>query len=136
LRDWSLDEFKAAASHLARSCQFMPKPYDFEQLRRAHGTSASEAWAVVLKSCVDWRNPERLPQGRIARAAQVVGGFHAIAFADAQRELPWLAKRFREAFEELTEVETAREALPQLTPSANELALARDAVRALAAPSR
>jgi hypothetical protein len=129
-RDWTLDDFKAAASYLARTSQWMPKPRDFEQIKRAHETNSSEAWLVVESTCVHWRNPELLPTGRIARAAQVVGGFREIALADRERELPWKAKRFREAYDELTEVETVREALPQIAPSEHARAITR-AARAL-----
>src|SRR5690349_13020064 len=35
MQDWALEDFVAAANHLARSHEFMPNPYHFEQLRRA-----------------------------------------------------------------------------------------------------
>jgi hypothetical protein len=106
---WTIEEFKSAASHLVSACQFMPTPYDFEQLRKAGEPTASEAWAQVLSG-------ERLT-GRALRAAQLVGGQYAIRHANVEKDLPHLARRFREAFEELRDVEDVREALPQLTGS-------------------
>src|SRR4051812_7172495 len=79
LAKWSLADFKGAASHLVGSCQFMPSPYDFEQLRKAGEPTPSEAWAEALDRCRHWRDSARLPKGRIARAAASVGGFQAIA---------------------------------------------------------
>lgn len=112
---WSLEDFKGAASHLVSSCQFMPTPYDFEQLRRAGEPTAAEAWTAALESCKEWRNPELLPNGRISRAARAIGGFRAIAYADIENDLPHIQRRFLEAYEELSDVESVRDALPELT---------------------
>jgi hypothetical protein len=107
---WTIDEFKAAASHLVSACQFMPTPYDFDQLRRAGELTASEAWAQVLSG-------EKL-EGRALRAAQLVGGQYAIRHAHVEKELPFLARRFRDAFEELRDVESVRAALPEIAGNA------------------
>ena len=107
MSQWSIDDFKAAASHLVGSCQFMPTPYDFEQLRKAGEPTASEAWAQVLSG--------ELLTGRALRAAQLVGGQYAVRHANVEKDLPHLARRFREAFEELADVEEVREALPSIT---------------------
>lgn len=113
---WSVEEFASAASHLVTSCQFMPSPYDFEQLRRAGESTPSEAWAEALSACKNWRNLKSLPNGRISRAAAAVGGFQAIAMCNAEKDLPHVQRRFLEAYEELTDVESVREALPQFAP--------------------
>jgi hypothetical protein len=105
---WSIDDFKGAASHLVGSCQFMPSPYDFEQLKRAAEPTSSEAWLSVLHGY-----PLR-PGSREARAAAVVGGQYNIRMANVERELPHLARRFKEAYEELSDVDSVREALPQI----------------------
>src|ERR1700759_829480 len=50
MRDnWTLEHFKSAASHLASSCEFMPSPYHFEQLRKAARQTAGEAFAQALQ---------------------------------------------------------------------------------------
>lgn len=111
---WPIEEFKAAASHLVSAHEWMPTPFHFEQLRKAGEPTAGEAWTEVLAACVEWRNPERLPNGRIARAAAAVGGFQAIAYADPERDLPHVQRRFLQAYEELTDVDSVRVALPQI----------------------
>lgn len=111
---WSLQDFKGAASHLVGACQFMPSPFDFEQLKKAGEPTPSEAWVIANRACCKWRTPEQLPNGRIARAAAAVGGFQAIAMADTERELPHLARRFISAYEEMSDVDHTRRELPQI----------------------
>ena len=43
-----IGDFKDAAGYLLKNCQFMPTPYDFEQLRKKGETSAHEAWSMAL----------------------------------------------------------------------------------------
>lgn len=112
---WSIEDFTGAASHLVSASQFMPTPYDFDQLRKAGEPTASEAWTEAFEACRDWRNPEALPNGRISRAAAAVGGFRAIAMCDTERDLPHVQRRFLEAYEELSDVESVRDALPDFT---------------------
>lgn len=114
MRKWTISDFKAAASHLVSACQFMPTPYDFEQLRRAGEATPAEAWTEALACCSQWRTPERLPTGRIGRAVAAAGGYRAIAMADIERDLPHYARRFKDAYEELSDVEETRESLPQI----------------------
>lgn len=121
---WTIDDFKSAASHLVSACQFMPTPYDFEQLRKAGEPTASEAWAAVLEG-------GKL-DGRTLRAANLIGGQYAARHTKLD-ELPFLARRFREAYEELTDVERTREELPQIAApvSAPKLAVIGGALRAM-----
>lgn len=108
MANWSLDEFKAAASHLATAHEWMPNPFHFEQLRRAGEPTASEAWLQVLHG-------HKLEAGsRVARAAAVVGGQQAVRMANLEKDVPHMQRRFKEAYDELTEVDQAREALPQI----------------------
>lgn len=108
MSDWSIEAFKSAASHLVRSCQFMPTPYDFEQLKRAGELTAGEAWRQVLAGGA------LEPGSRLARAAAIVGGQYAIRHANVERELPFVQKRFEAAYNELTDVDSARAVLPQI----------------------
>lgn len=113
MADWSIEDFKSAATHLAKSVEFMPSPFHFEQLRRAGEMTANEAWAVALQASKNWRNAVAFPSDRIGRAAQCVGGLREIAFTD-QAELHWLRKRFMDAFDELVDVDRVRGELPQI----------------------
>src|SRR5687768_10393899 len=61
---WSIEDFTAAAAHLIGSCQFMPTPYDFQQLRKAGELTPGEAWEHVLSGA------KLEPGSRVARAAQ------------------------------------------------------------------
>jgi hypothetical protein len=104
---WSIEDFKGAASHLVTACQFMPSPYDFEQLRRADELTAGEAWvAVITGQPLD-------PDSRTARAVRVVGGQQHCRMANIERDLPHIQRRFMDVYEELSDVETTREALEE-----------------------
>jgi hypothetical protein len=120
---WTIEDFKSAASHLVSACQFMPTPFDFEQLKRAGESTPSEAWAVVLAG-------EKL-EGRALRAANLIGGQYAIRHTHVD-QLPFLAKRFREAYEELADVERTREELPQIAaPDSPRLLAVAGALRSM-----
>jgi hypothetical protein len=124
LKDWSLDDFDAAASHLIATFKYgMPKPSDFTDLRKSGEPTAAEAWTAALEACVMWRQPDGLPTGRIARAAAAVGGFRVIAMANDERDLPHIQRRFLEAYEDLTRVDPIREALPQVAAHGTRRAL-------------
>lgn len=105
---WSIEDFTAAAAHLIGACQFMPTPYDFAQLRKAGEPTAGEAWERVLAGA------KLEPGSRVARAAQIVGGQFAVRHADVERDLPFIQKRFMEAYEDLRDADVVRQALPQI----------------------
>jgi len=108
---WSIEDFTAAAAHLISSCQFMPTPFDFAQLRKAGELTAGEAWSLALSG-------KPLPAGsRVARAAQIVGGQYAIRHANVEKDLPFIERRFKEAYGDLCEVDPVRESLPQIALS-------------------
>lgn len=111
MKDWPLIDFKAAASHVAKSAEFMPSPFHFEQLKKAGQKTPGEAWTIALKNCACWRGGET-PGGRIDRAAAAVGGYRAIAMANFERDAPHIERRFKEAYEDLADVEETRYALP------------------------
>lgn len=108
LADWTLADFKAAASYLVTSCKWMPTPYDFAQLRKAAEPTAGEAWEHVLSGA------PLIPASREHRAAQIVGGQWAIRHANIEKDLPFIAKRFHEAYDQLSDADTVRHELPQL----------------------
>lgn len=121
--DWTLEEFKAAANHLVKASKFMPNTFHFDQLRRAGEPTDGEAWAVALAACSHWRTPEKLPNGRVARAVAAVGGFRSIAMADLEHALPHVERRFKEAYNDLAGVEPVRQELPQIAATGARIAL-------------
>src|SRR4051812_2232876 len=79
---WSLADFKAAAELLLRTSQFMPTPFDFEQLRKAGRPTAAEAWLEARQRSREWR--ERGPRvssgdALIDLCVESIGGYRAIA---------------------------------------------------------
>ena len=58
MQHWSIDEFRSAAAHLARSVEFMPSPFHFEQLRKANNPTSGEAFAMAVRHAAsgEWRN--------------------------------------------------------------------------------
>lgn len=116
-REWTIEEFRAAAEHLAKAFQWMPNPYHFEQLRRAGELTAGEAWELVLSGA-------RLrPGSRAERAARIVGGQWHIRHANVERDLPHIQRRFLEAYAELTDVDEVRARLPEIVAPEYRLAL-------------
>lgn len=108
MQSWGLDDFRAAASHIARTVEFMPSPFHFEQLRKAGELTSGEAWSLALSGA-------RLePGSRVARAAQIVGGQQHIRHANIEHDLPHIQRRFIEAYDDLTGVDSTRTALPQI----------------------
>lgn len=116
---WSIEDFTTAAAHLITACQFMPTPYDFAQLLRAGQLTAGEAWLEALHGNLT-------PGSRAARAAAVMGGQQRLRMADIERDLPHLQRRFMEVYDELSDVDSTRDALPALALPARADALLMD----------
>lgn len=122
LQHWSLEDFRAAAEQLLRTCKFMPLPKDFEDLRKAGRPTGGEAWAAVLHYA-RWdyspNFPARLPtQGPLAdpivqRAINAVGGFRALAMTDSDA-MHFVERRFCEHFESAQDADDVRVAVPQI----------------------
>lgn len=114
MKNWPIDEFKEAASYLLKNCRFMPAPYDFEQLRKKGEPSAHEAWSMALNHAEGaWR------QGVLGDALtdQVVaslGGYSTIALTNTDK-LGFLERRFIDAYDDLSDANSVRAALPNLT---------------------
>lgn len=117
MQHWSLDEFKLAAEQLLRTSTFMPTPKEFEDLRKAGDLTAGEAWDLVKSGAV------LEPGSRAYRAAQIVGGQYYIRHADVERDLPFIERRFLQAFADLEKVDPVREALPQIVKPEARIAL-------------
>ena len=110
--NWSIEDFVEAASHLARTVEFMPSPYHFEQLRKSVAAEAgADAWAAVVHANrTGDRSQVSLQAERVVRA---MGGWNALATM-LTTDLPFREKRFRELWAEVGQIADAREALPAL----------------------
>lgn len=115
MQDWDIAAFRDAANHLAKTCEFMPNPYDFEQLRKAGEPTAGEAWAEVRAALrrMDYSNPPSISP-RIDRVIRAMGGYRDLALANTD-SLPFREKRFAELWEEMGGAEEVRKALPAMT---------------------
>lgn len=99
MSDWSIETFRAAASSLAKSCEFMPNPYHFEQWRKSLGPTSGEAWAKVLDHVRSgaWRH-SRIDDDRINTAVRALGGYVQVAMCSDEK-LGFLERRFAEHYE-------------------------------------
>ena len=105
MRDWPLEEFRAAASHLAKSVEFMPNPFHFEQLRKASLPSAAEEWANVLEIA---RGHAGRPMSAAAeRALAALGGIHVVAMSETTKT-HFLERRFCEHYSDAQTTSEAR----------------------------
>jgi hypothetical protein len=112
MQDWPLDEFKQAAAHLAKSVEFMPSPFHFEQLRKAGRPTAGEAWADIR--AMARHSFEGEPTDPIAaRALRALGGLRSVAMCDSDK-VHFLERRFADHFEAMQDSEEIRQALPQI----------------------
>ena len=114
MKDWPIGDFKEAAGFLLKNCQFMPTPYDFEQLRKKSEISAHEAWAKVLNHAKGaWRHGV-LGDALTDRIIAMLGGYSVIALTNKDK-LGFLERRFLDAYNDLSDSGGVREALPDLT---------------------
>lgn len=118
LRDWSLTDFEQVAGHLMGTATFMPRPADFNALRKAGQETAAEAWVRVVRQSPRWRTGEQGDEDPLIDACiRAIGGNEVIAMTDVA-DLHWLEKRFTAAYDELRDATETRLALPYLTSSA------------------
>ncbi len=114
LRDWSLDNFQDACALLMQTKNFMPRPADFHSLQKAQEPGPNEAWFEAIGRGKDSSHP----RDRISKAVEIVGGYERLAMANTETELPHIMRRFLAAYEELTESDSARYALPNFASQA------------------
>lgn len=123
MQHWSMEEFRAAANHLIRTCEFMPTPKDFEDLRKASRPVPAEAWIKArgaIRSCYQitaagavYGTGGTCGDPLIDRAVHAIGGYAAIAQCETDK-LHFLERRFTEAYEAMEDAQEVRKALPQL----------------------
>lgn len=113
MQHWSIEAFQQAANHLVRSCEFMPMPKDFEDLRKAGLPTAGEAWSKALNIARTIWNAQSCGDPMIDRAVRAIGGYNAIAMSDVDKT-QFLERRFCEHFETAQDAQNIREELPQI----------------------
>ena len=119
MRHWSIEDFKAAADQLLRTCKWMPEPKDFEDLRKAARPTAGEAWERARKAsgtaivCGQVTHNGSCGDALIDRAVRAIGGYGVIAMSETSK-LPFLERRFAEHYESIQDADEVREALPQI----------------------
>ena len=114
MKDWSIDAFKDAAGYLLKNCQFMPAPYDFEQLRKKGEVSAHDAWARAFHHAEGAYRKGVLGDALIDRVVSMLGGYRMIALTNSDK-LGFLERRFLDAYNDFLDTGSVREALPNLT---------------------
>lgn len=112
MQDWTIEEFRQAANVLIRTCEFMPTPKEFNDLRKAALPTKGEAWAAVLQHLRGgYRNGGLSPE--IDAAVRAIGGYRNLAMLPADK-LAWQEKRFCEHYGEAADVAGKRD--PQMLP--------------------
>lgn len=107
--DWTVQEFRAAASAVVKRTAFMPRPADFMAIRRATLPTKGEAWAAVLRHLKGgYRTGGLSPE--VDRAVAALGGYRTLAMLPTD-QLPWQEKRFAEHYGEAREADETRPAL-------------------------
>lgn len=120
MQDWSLVDFRAAAARLLKTCEFMPTPKEFEDLRKAGRMTAAEAFAktIAWARAGLYTAPAKTPEAiLIDRVVASLGGWVAITSYDPEK-LHFLEKRFAENYETIEDASDTRTALPQITNGA------------------
>lgn len=123
MNDWTLEDFRSAASHLARSVEFMPSPFHFEQLRKAHEMTAGEAWAIAVDHARGAYRSVAAPT-QVERTVRAMGGWQILAFSNTEA-LHFLERRFVQTFKELDNATDQRAALPHFPTWKKRLATDR-----------
>lgn len=117
MQDWELAEFSAAAEHLLRTCEWMPTPFQFEQLRRAGRMTAGEAWDRVLEVTRTGRYREcgsgSVVSPFVDRVVRDIGGYRSIAMCETDK-LQFREHRFVDHYRELEHAEHVRGGVPQI----------------------
>lgn len=119
LKHWTLENFQLAAEQLLRSCEFMPTPKDFEDLRKAARLTAGEAWDRARRAADSCVSNGQVGSGGscgdalIDRVVRAIGGYAVIFLCDLEK-LTFLERRFCEHYGTIEDAQEVRESVPQL----------------------
>lgn len=116
LSDWSMEEFRQAAKHLLSHSQFMPTPYDFEQLRKkSSDETAGEAWEQVRRVIRHRHHSDPTSiSPKVDKIVRMLGGYTTLGLTPSD-EMQWREKKFFELWESQSDAEEVRQALPLLS---------------------
>jgi hypothetical protein len=128
MQGWELQDFQAAANQLLRTCEFMPTPKDFEDLRKAGRETAGEVFAGLRQwleytptgYCLKANTPRN-----IASSFRAMGGPNAYAMCNEEK-LPFLERRFCQHYDQITSAADTRDAVPQIAYHDEPLQLEQD----------
>lgn len=101
MRDWTMQDFEAAASQLMRTNKFMPRPADFNELRSATKPNAADAWFT-----------KGVSQDHVANRAMKIATQGRYVGHIPLDELQWVQKKFIEVYEQIQDSAEAQKALP------------------------
>lgn len=134
LSDWTLEEFETAAAHLLRNSKFMPRPSEFNALKKAGKFTATEAWDAILQHCKGaYRDGSGVDNGGpVDLAVRGIGGYRAIAMHNLDY-LPILQRQFVDRFEELDDAMEIRHSVPQLADLNTRTQIRHDGPRQIGA---
>jgi hypothetical protein len=118
MQDWTIEEFKAAAAHLNKAVEFMPNAFHFEQLRKAGQSTSGEAFERA-RQIVRRLNPREYighqsGDARLDAAIRACGGYEALAMCTTEN-IGFFERRFAEHFDTISDAESVRGALPDMT---------------------
>lgn len=113
LRPWTLADFEVAAAHLMATKTFMPRPAEWNELRKAELPTAGEAWESAIAACLGWRYGTATVDDLTDRVVRMVGGYERLAMEPLDTQ-HFTRNKFIELYDELAETEATREAVPQL----------------------
>jgi hypothetical protein len=93
--------------------QFMPRPADWHELRKAAAMTAGEVWEAAIAVCPGWRNGSASVDPLTDRVVRMVGGYERLAMEPLDTQ-HFTRNKFIELYAELAETEGAREAVPAI----------------------
>jgi len=129
MQPWTMEDFRAAAAHLAREVEFMPNPHHFEKLRKAARRTSGEAFALA-RQC--WCGGGTSTGDEVVdRVVRMLGGYRLLGLMPSD-QVHFVERRFAQHYDALTDADDSRGALPQLSACATIPAVLSEKVAALA----
>lgn len=114
MQHWTIEEFRRAAEHLLKTCEWFPTPKHFEDLRKEIRITPSEAWDRVMAHCEGaWRTGKGCGDGQIDTVVRMLGGYGTIALHPRDK-LTFIERRFCEHYQQLEDAVATRDALARL----------------------
>ncbi len=115
LKSWPIEEFEGACARLLCTAKFMPRPADFNEMRKASRKTSGEAFAIaraIARDCSPHRSSTS-GDPLIDAAAAACGGYFAMGMTETEK-IGFLERRFAEHYDAISDREETREAVPQI----------------------